>query len=121
MAGKGYESVDAGRHLNFGGLWDLMQEYYSGSITADGLHDLVNQLTGMVQTFVDEIDDRQFNQGYAYEALAYATLAVEFLRQFQKSGDSEVAARRADLAIAWEGLMSKLERKGLEPMIPFPA
>jgi hypothetical protein len=121
MAGKGYISVVAGKEFNFGELFAMVREYFANELSVDGFHDIVVQLTGVIQTFVSEIDPSDFKQSHAYEALAYATLATFFLREYAKFNDREYAEVQSELADAWSQLMMMLDAKGIEVTIPFPS
>lgn len=120
MAGKGYSSVVAGKEFFFESFFDNLRDYYLDEPSADSIHDQVTQLIGMAQTFIDEIDTREFSQNHAYEALAYLALAGFFLKEFEKFRDSEYSERRTELADTWNQVMSRLQSKGLESIIPFP-
>ena len=119
MAGKGYTSVIAGKEFSFGEFFEMVREYFSNDLSADGFHDLVVQLTGLVQTLVSEIEPEDFRQSHAYEALAYGTLATVFLNEYSRFNDREYSEVRSELAEAWSQLMRMLEHKGLENSIPF--
>lgn len=119
MAGKGYISVVAGKEFNFGEFFEMLREYFANDLSADGFHDMVVQLTGLLQTFTGEINPSDFKQSHGYEALAYGTLAIMFLKRYAKFNDREYSEVRSELEEAWGQLMMMLEYKGLENTIPF--
>lgn len=120
MTGKGYDSVVAGKEFFYLSVLPNLKEYFEEEHSADLLHDLVNELTGLVQTLVGEIPTAGFTQAHAFEALAYGTLAGFFLKEYEKFNDPGYAERRNDLAEAWSQLMAILEAKGEEDTIKFP-
>lgn len=120
MTGKGYDSVVAGKEFFFLSVLPNLKEYFEEERSADLLHDLVNEFTGLVQTFVGEIPPTGFTQAHAFEAVAYGTLAGFFLKEYEKFNDSGYSDRRNDLAEAWSQLMTLLKAKGEEDTIKFP-
>ncbi len=68
----------------------------------------------------NETDTHDFNKGNAFGSVAYASLAVFILREFEKCNNKAYSEQRNELSNVWNQLMRKIASKGVEHTFPFP-